>query len=138
MIEAESSKIGQRIIPKALWTAMRAAPRIVIEADASERAAYLARSYADVLQDPASLAEKLLSLVPYHGRERVGAWTGMLQAGAYCDLAAELIARHYDPRYAKSRARGGGRVLAQLTADRLDSAGIAGTAAQVAELLSRA
>jgi tRNA 2-selenouridine synthase len=52
VIEAESSKIGQLMVPPALWSAMDGAPRIVLSAPAEARARYLARTYAELGHDP--------------------------------------------------------------------------------------
>ncbi|MDC1501373.1 tRNA 2-selenouridine(34) synthase MnmH, partial [Octadecabacter sp.] len=48
LVEAESSKVGERVVPPTLWAAMKAAPRIEIDAPLDARAAYLADAYADV------------------------------------------------------------------------------------------
>ncbi len=124
LIEAESSKVGERILPPALWAAMRDAPRVVVEAPVEDRAAYLARAYADALADRQRFRAALERLVRFHGRDLVTGWCALYEAGAFTDLASELVVTHYDPRYAKSRARGEGRVLARATANRLDDAGI--------------
>src|SRR5262245_29689853 len=48
VIEAESSKVGERMLPPVLWSAMAEAPRIELTAAAPARAEYLASAYADV------------------------------------------------------------------------------------------
>lgn len=108
LVEAESSRIGARTVPPSLWQAMRAAPRLVVEAPLTARARYLARTYADVVADPARLDETLGKLVPLQGRETVAIWRGLADAGAVEELASELMRVHYDPRYAKQRGRNGG------------------------------
>src|SRR3569833_568357 len=45
VIEAESSKVGERIVPPIVWSAMTAAPRLQVLAEADERARYLASAY---------------------------------------------------------------------------------------------
>ncbi len=104
IVEAESSKIGDRIVPPKLWAAMRQAPRVVIEASRAERAAYLARAYADVIADTATFEGVLAALRPYHARDVVDEWVRLFEAGAHEALATELMEQHYDPRYARSRA----------------------------------
>ena len=59
LVEAESSKIGDRMVPPALWKAMRAAPRIGVRAEPAVRAAYLTRAYGDLVRDPAELRARL-------------------------------------------------------------------------------
>ncbi len=105
VVEAESSKVGDLGVPKQLWAAMRAAPRVRIAAPAAARAAYLARAYADVTEDAARLEEVVGRLRPVHAAEVIEGWLGLARAGAFAELARELMERHYDPRYDKHRAR---------------------------------
>ncbi len=105
VVEAESSKIGDLIVPPSLWAAMGQAPRLVIEAPVAARAAYLARAYRELGADPDTLCDLLDRLVPYHGHAQVEAWQSLARDGAGEALAASLIERHYDGRYARSRAR---------------------------------
>ncbi len=105
LVEAESPRLGALTLPPALWTALRAAPRIELRAPLPARAAYLARAYADVAADRARLAGLIDRLRPFHAAERIEAWQALAAAGEDAELAAELMARHYDPRYAKGRDR---------------------------------
>jgi tRNA 2-selenouridine synthase len=105
VVEAESAKVGARSVPPSLWKAMLAAPRVTIAAPRAARAAYLARAYADLAADRAGFAAVLDDLRPYQPRERVDGWHALLDAGLLELLAAELMEHHYDPRYARSRAR---------------------------------
>lgn len=123
VVEAESSRIGNLSVPPAVWAAMRGAPRIEIVASVTARAEYLSRAYADLTSDGARLADRLAALVPLQGRERVADWLALAQAGAFRDLAAELAVHHYDPRYAKSRARHPAPVT-RIEADTLDDAAL--------------
>ena len=105
LVEAESSKIGARMVPPALWKAMRAAPRVAVRAEPAVRAAYLTRAYADLVREPSELAARLETLVPLQGRARVAGWTAMAEAGEHEALARALIEEHYDPRYARGAMR---------------------------------
>jgi len=158
VVEAESSRIGERMIPPGLWSAMRGAPRMEIAAPPAARAAFLARAYADMTAEPERLLARLEQLVPFHGRAAVEAWAALVHEREWERLAAELMERHYDPRYAKSRARRGGggpdrgagadgpargaqtgTVLARFEAEGLDDAGLDALAdALAAELARRA
>ena len=104
-IEAESNKIGDLLIPPSLWAAMLSAPRIRVEAPLDARAAFLTRTYGELLADSARLSARLAGLIPYHGRECVAEWQEMAREGRFAPLATALITRHYDPRYAKSANR---------------------------------
>ena len=103
LVEAESSKIGARFLPPALWKAMGRAPRLRLTADPAERARYLVDTYADLFAEPARFADHLGQLVRLQGHERVRHWQALLAAGAHRQLVGELIAHHYDPRYARAR-----------------------------------
>ncbi len=105
LIEAESSKVGQIALPKGLWAAIRQAPRLRIVAPLAERAAYLARAYADIAADAAGLAALIDRLRPYHPAESIADWHALAGQGAFAALAGALMACHYDPRYEKHRAR---------------------------------
>lgn len=134
VVEAESSKIGDCLVPPALWSAMRQAPRIEVAAPLAARADYLARAYADLVADPGALAGALDGLIPFHGRARVAEWKAMAGAGETVALAEALAREHYDPRYAASRSRSEGRVIGLAETDALDEAGIARLADRVAAL----
>ncbi|SHL80176.1 tRNA 2-selenouridine synthase [Roseovarius marisflavi] len=101
-VEAESSKIGDRIIPPSLWALMTEATRIHITAPLHARSNFLCRAYADLTQDKAALSDLLDKLRPYHARARIEQWQTQAQTDDWQSLAAGLIADHYDPRYAKS------------------------------------
>lgn len=103
LIEAESSKVGELLVPPSLWKRMIAAPRITVTAALEDRARYLARLYATLAADTRTLGRLLDQLTRLHGRERVEAWKALAAAGDTTTLAAELCRHHYDPRYGKSR-----------------------------------
>ncbi len=135
VVEAESSRIGSLTVPPSVWAAMIAAPRIEVAAPVAARADYLARAYADLTADETRLADRIAALKPLQGAERIADWLAMAGAGAYRDLAEGLVIHHYDPRYAKSRARHPAPV-ARVEADRLDEAALDALTARVAERVS--
>lgn len=104
-VEAESSKIGERMIPPSLWSQMTAADRIQLRAPLQARSAFLCRAYADLTQDATYLAELIDQLRPYHAADQIADWQAQATSGNWQTLAEGLIATHYDPRYAKSAAR---------------------------------
>lgn len=106
VVEAESSKVGNCRLPPMLWKAMQAAPRIEIAAPLAARARYLARAYADLTADRAELSRVIGLLRPLHPASVIADWHAMAAAGAFEPLAAELMERHYDPRYLGHRKRG--------------------------------
>jgi len=136
VVEAESSRIGARILPPRLWEAMKAAPRIEISAPVAARAAFLQEAYADMIDAPDRLARALEPLRRYRGHAVVDAWQAMLAGGDFAGLARALIEDHYDAAYTRSRAGHAPRHLARLSADRLDAAGRDDLADRVAARLS--
>lgn len=84
---------------------MAAAPRFDVVAPVAARARYLVTAYADLVADTARLAHVIDRLRPAHSADQIAAWHAMINAAAYQDLAASLMAEHYDPRYTRHRAR---------------------------------
>jgi tRNA 2-selenouridine synthase len=103
LVEAESSKVGERLVPPALWKAMRAAPRLRVTARVEDRARYLCQTYADLFADLPLFKRQLALLTPQQGRARIADWHALAEAGEFETLVRDLIERHYDTRYAKHR-----------------------------------
>jgi tRNA 2-selenouridine synthase len=132
-IEAESNKIGARIVPPSLWQAMLRADHIHLSAPLPARAKYLVETYGDLLNDVDLLEEKLGILARFHGHERVSEWQGMARAGAFEPLARALVQTHYDPRYQRSSCRAG-PALMQLSLAALDGSALQDAAARISSL----
>ncbi len=133
--EAESSKIGDRLVPPSVWAAMGEAPRVRLSAPLEERARYLVRAYRDLIEQPDTLRTVIENLKQAHGSETVARWLAQVDEGAYEDLAHGLMTVHYDPRYAKWRQRNGTRML-DLRLERLDEEGIDLGAAKIERALA--
>lgn len=103
VVEAESSKVGDLLVPPGLWKGMQAAPRITVAATVDDRARYLARAYRDLTENREQLYARLRMLIPLQGHEKVEAWVEMARSGAFEALASALVTEHYDARYARSR-----------------------------------
>ncbi|ARE41363.1 Selenophosphate-dependent tRNA 2-selenouridine synthase [Rhodovulum sp. P5] len=124
VVEAESSKIGHINLPPGLWEAMKTAPRLAISAPLAARAAYLARRYRDVTEDPARLLATIDGLAPQHPAERIERWRALAGAQAFETLAAELMQDHYDPRYGRQRARFDDQPVQEVDLAALDEASL--------------
>jgi tRNA 2-selenouridine synthase len=136
--EAESSKVGDRMVPPALWSAMQAAPRITLRAPLDCRAGYLARAYADVVADRALFDAALARLPVPPGRKALARWRDLADAGDLEALAADLMRNHYDPAYDRAAKKQPTRrlgvvELAGLTAE-AQEAGAEAIAATVRDL----
>ncbi|MGZ6011441.1 MAG: tRNA 2-selenouridine(34) synthase MnmH [Caulobacteraceae bacterium] len=137
VIEAESSKVGQRVLPPAVWGAMTGAPRIELWAPAPERARYLARTYAELGHDAETLVGLLARLPDRPGRKRLEAWAALARDGALEELAAGLMEAHYDPAYHRSSRWPERRALGAVELQRLDDAAFDAAADQVANMIAR-
>ncbi len=102
VVEAESSKIGELTLPPSLWGSMKEAPWLEVSAPLAARARYLARSYADVLEDSEELVRRLQPLRHFRGHAVVDRWMALIDAGDRQRLCHDLAQNHYDPAYDKS------------------------------------
>ena len=135
VVEAESSRIGDLQLPRAVWSALTAGPRIRIEVPLAERARFTAATYREITADPAEAEAVLDKMTRLQSRETLAGWRAMARARNWAGLAEVLMEQHYDPRYASHRARYGARERAAVAVPRLDAAGIVAAAAKVEALL---
>ncbi|WP_328288463.1 tRNA 2-selenouridine(34) synthase MnmH [Paracoccus lichenicola] len=119
LVEAESSRIGALTVPKAMWQAICAAPRLRLEVPVAARAAFTAATYDDMVVDPARVEAILATLAPMHPAERIADWQAALAARDWRGLACGLLRDHYDPRYLKHRLRYAEREKAVVALDDL-------------------
>jgi tRNA 2-selenouridine synthase len=136
VIEAESSRIGARTVPPALWAAMARAGVIELSAPVAGRAAFSARVYADIASDPDALELALSRLPPHHSKETIAAWKTLARDGETETLAAALIADHYDPAYRRQSARRDRTLLGRIAMAGVSDADLDQAAEAVAETVS--
>jgi tRNA 2-selenouridine synthase len=117
--EAESSRIGALSVPKALWAAMRNAPRVQLEADMAWRVGHVLEHYGGIAADPDALAEAIGRLPSHIPRARKAEWLALAARGELSALVEGLMVAHYDPAYARG-SRGGGDVVMRV---RVEEAG---------------
>jgi tRNA 2-selenouridine synthase len=135
VVEAESSRIGDLMVPPALWARMSAAQRIEISADRDERARYLVRAYSDITARH-DLIEAMLERLPVHpSQKRLEGWRGWLASGDYAALAAALMELHYDPAYRRGRRKDGRTPMAEIALERLDGESFAQAADRITQLV---
>lgn len=131
IIEAESSKVGERMVPPALWRIMAAAPRIELSAPAEARAGYLVRTYRDIARDRPALDEALRRLPTPPGRKRLQAWGELADAGEFEALALALMELHYDPAYRRAARKTAHPSLGVLELERLDADDLEAAAVEI-------
>jgi tRNA 2-selenouridine synthase len=106
LVEAESAHIGRITLPRRVWKAMAASPRIALTAPLQARAAYVAGAYADFTAAPGAVEAAIGRLRPFHAKERIEEWLALAAARDWTSLARALMEHHYDPLYARGRKRG--------------------------------
>lgn len=138
VVEAESSKIGDLLVPPQIWSAMCAAPRVEVTADLSARAAFFMTAYADLVAAPDTFCETLEALIPLQGYTAVRSWQDQVRAGDFEPVAAALMRDHYDPRYSRSLARHNHHLAERLHLRSLSKESCADAAVSLAEMIVRA
>lgn len=136
VVEAESSRIGGRTLPPALWAAMGRAPVVALDAPLEARAAYSARVYADIAADPEALETALGRLPPHHSRADIAGWKTLAREGRVVELASALIADHYDPAYRRMSGRRDRPVLGRIAMAEVSERELDRASEAVADLLS--
>ncbi|MEX0350315.1 MAG: tRNA 2-selenouridine(34) synthase MnmH [Paracoccaceae bacterium] len=137
VVEAESSKIGERILPPSLWSALCAAPRVEVRASIEARTGYLVQAYDDILSDTDPLRARLEPLRFFRGHEVVDGWNALIDAQDKPGLTRALMEQHYDPAYDKARKGRGATVLSRLSLASLSPADLDQAAARIEALLDQ-
>lgn len=102
-VEAESRRIGRLHLPEALIARIRAGRSLEIDASQTARVDFLQRDYDYFLRDPEWLVQRLEALINHLGRETVGQWQQLAREAQWAPLVDQLLLRHYDPLYRRSR-----------------------------------
>ncbi|QFS82611.1 tRNA 2-selenouridine synthase [Roseivivax sp. THAF40] len=131
VVEAESSKIGDLILPPSLWAAMKDAPWIEMAAPIKARTSYLVEAYADILADGDALKEKLAPLRRHRGHALVDDWFDRIGRGDKAGLVESLMQDHYDPAYATAMRGLAPEVIARVDAKSLDQSALGEVAAEI-------
>jgi tRNA 2-selenouridine synthase len=134
LVEAESSKIGERVVPPTLWKAMLAASRIELVAPIEARASYLAAEYRH-LEDDRALLEEVFERLPLRGRV-LKDWRRLADDGDFETIAGELMLVHYDPAYRRSARAEGRPRLAEIVLGSIGPTDLDLAADQVAGILA--
>ena len=101
-VEAESRKVGDVIVPDALWRAMRSGHVVELSAQPATRVRILVEDY---LASPGA-AEQIGARLPFLENRLGPTWSGRLlalhAAGRYGEVASLLLEHYYDPLYRHS------------------------------------
>lgn len=137
-VESESSKVGNLLVPPSVWSAMRAAPRVRLEASLADRAQYFPQAYPDLVADREAFSHLIGKLHRLHGAALVERWQALVADGDFVGVAAELMQQHYDPRYTKSAARHGDAVVGCVALTGLSREGLQRSLPEVRAALEQA
>lgn len=131
-VEAESAKIGRLALPRRLWEAMKTAPLIALDAPVAARTAHILGVYGDAIANPDAIERAIGALSAFHAKEMIADWRKLAASGDFARLAEALVTNHYDPAYARSRARHARSALASIKLGALDDASVDAAAARIA------
>ena len=137
VVEAESSRIGDVVVPPALWQAMLPAPRVEMVVPAPARARHIATVYSDIAADPDSIDDLLGRLPRHHAKALIEQWKELGRSGEAEALALALIEAHYDPSYRQSGAATQGNLAATLELNDLEASDFEMGAHQLAAIVAR-
>jgi tRNA 2-selenouridine synthase len=137
VVEAESSKIGARVIPAALWAAMGTAPVVEIDVPMPARVDHILTTYVEIAADPEALDQALTRLPRHHAGASVTDWRAMAARGEIADLTARLIEVHYDPAYRRTAIERARPVLDRLTLPDLSAQALDTAAGSILDTLDR-
>ena len=105
LIEAESSKIGEVHVPKALFQNLITSRVIAFTCDRSKRAAFLLEQYQHLTQRPEITQQLIQRLEFRHGKHQIAHWIKLIEEQCWDQLAESLLEQHYDPAYDRSQKR---------------------------------
>jgi tRNA 2-selenouridine synthase len=98
-VEGESRKVGDAVVPAALFAAMEDGLHVRLDAPLGHRVEVLAGDYLETPEHTAELRERLPFLEKRLGRKWTGQLGEWLDQGAWRQVAEVLLERYYDPRY---------------------------------------
>ena len=100
VVEGESRKVGDVVIPARIWESMLGATNVEITASTERRVAVLSEDY---LADPAARPKLREQLLAVGGRmDGQPDLAGLLDRNEITELVEVLLARYYDPLYRRS------------------------------------
>ncbi|MEO0651668.1 MAG: tRNA 2-selenouridine(34) synthase MnmH [Planctomycetota bacterium] len=105
VVEGESRKVGDIVLPKSVWTAVDDGVPIELVASVPRRVEVLIEDYLATGDARAELARQLPYIEARLGsRKYAGVLTGLLAEGADAELVELLLERYYDPLYRHSES----------------------------------
>lgn len=103
VVEGESRKVGDVIIPASMWAALRTGTNLLLEADVPRRVQVLMEDYLAVPAARPLLREQLAAVQARIDGPPVDL-VGLLDAEREAELVEVLLERYYDPLYRHSES----------------------------------
>lgn len=100
IVEGESRKVGDVVVPGAIWTAMQSATNVLLEASTAWRVEVLLEDYLAARDERPKLREQLELVAERMGG--AGELVEWFDAGREPELVEKLLAEYYDPLYKHS------------------------------------
>lgn len=120
VVEGEGKRIGPIVLPGLLFSAMKSAPRILLEASLEVRVTRILDEYRSTAAEClAELNTAVIALRNRLGEEKSASLVKKINAGQYAEAARELCTDYYDRLYKDSRDATG-QYLAVVNIDDLD------------------
>lgn len=105
LIEAESGRIGNIVIPQFMHSKMKEGIHIIVEGSLEARAKRIVDEYIVNDNSKQEILDALDRLVKYMGAKKTESIRGLVQEENYLEAAKELMLIHYDPLYSKGQQR---------------------------------
>jgi len=102
VVEGESRKVGDLILPEPVWRAIDRGVALELTAEPARRVRVLVDDYLSSPESRAQLAEQLPFIEARLGPRWGGALVALLEQGREAELVEILLARYYDPLYRHS------------------------------------
>lgn len=105
LVEAESGRIGNIVVPQYIHNKMKKGIHIMVEGSIDVRAKRITDEYIVNDNSKTEILEALDKLSKYMGIKKTENIRQLVQAENYVEAAKELMIVHYDPLYAKGQTR---------------------------------
>ena len=105
LIEAESGRIGNVIIPQYMHNKMKQGIHIMVEGSLEARAQRIVEEYIVNDKSKQEILDALDRLGKYMGAKKTAHIIALVEAENYIEASKELMLIHYDPLYAKGQQR---------------------------------
>jgi len=104
-VEAESAKVGQIHVPKALLSGMAQGFRVQLAVPLATRTQWILQEYPHFVEDPEDLKGQLKLLTGLCGHARIRRWYDLIERQEWGLFVLDILQHHYDPTYHHSASR---------------------------------